>query len=55
MTKIVDIQKTSGNTEVLMIEIMLPELKFGEYELEIEAVDKNTLARSFVRKSLVIK
>lgn len=55
MTKIVDIQKTSGNTEVLMIEITLPELKYGEYELEIEAVNKNTLSSSFVRKSLVIK
>jgi VWFA-related protein len=55
MTKIVDIQKTSANINVLILEIKLPELKFGEYELEIEAVDKNTLARSFVRKSLVIK
>ncbi len=51
----VDVQKASANTEVLMIEILLPELKSGEYELEIEILDENTLARSFVRKFLVKK
>lgn len=55
MTEIVDIQKASVHTEVLMIEILLPELKSGEYELEIEVLDENTLARSFVRKFLVKK
>ena len=54
-TEIVDIQKTSTNTDVLIIEISLPELKSGEYELEIEVLDINTLARSFVRKLLVKK
>jgi len=53
--EIVDIQKANANTEVLMIEILLPELKSGEYELEIEVLDENTLARSFVRKFLVKK
>lgn len=54
-TEIVDIQKTSTNTDVLIIEISLPELKSGEYELEIEVLDINTLTRSFVRKFLVKK
>ena len=54
-TEIVDVQKTSTNTDVLMIAISLPELKAGEYELEIEVLDVNTLARSFVRKFLVMK
>lgn len=54
-TEIVDIQKASTNTDVLMIEISLPELKSGEYELEIEVLDINTLARSFVRKLLIKK
>jgi len=35
-----------------MIEIRLPEIKPGEYELEIEALDEKTLARSIVRNSL---
>ncbi len=54
-SEIVDIQNVSANTEVLMIEILLPELKLGEYELEIEILDKKTLARSFVRKYLIKK
>jgi len=54
-TEFVDVQKASANTEVLMIEILLPELKSGEYELEIEVLDVNTLARSFVRKFLVMR
>ena len=54
-SEIVDIQNIRANRDVLMVEILLPELKLGEYELEIEVLDENTLARSFVRKFLVIK
>jgi VWFA-related protein len=54
-TEIIDIKNTSAKTDVLMIEIRLPDLKPGEYELEIEALEKKTFARSFVRKFLVKK
>lgn len=54
-TEIVDIQKTNTKTDILMMEIRLPDLKPGEYELEIEALEKKTSARSFVRKLLVRK
>jgi len=53
--EIVDIQETSAKTDILMMEIRLPDLKPGEYELEIEALEKKTFARSFVRKFLVRK
>ncbi len=54
-TEIVDIQKTNTKIDILMMEIRLPDLKPGEYELEIEALEKKTSARSFVRKLLVRK
>lgn len=54
-TDIVDIQETSAQTDILMMEIRLPDLKPGEYELEIEAFEKKTSARSLVRKFLVRK
>jgi hypothetical protein len=54
-TEIIDVQKADANTDILMMEIVLPVLKRGEYELEIEAVDEHTEARFFVRKSLEIK
>lgn len=53
--EIVDVQNTSAQTNILMIEIGLPDLKPGEYELEIEALEEKTLARSFIRKFLVRK
>lgn len=53
--EIVDIQETGTQTDILMIEIRLPHLKPGEYELEIEALEKKTFARSSVQKSLVVK
>ena len=53
--EIVDFQNISPNTDILMIEIRLPEIKPGEYKLEIEAFDEKTLARSIVRKILVKK
>lgn len=53
--EIVDIQETGAQTDILMMEIRLPDLKPGEYELEIEALEKKTSARSFVRKFLVLK
>jgi len=53
--EIVDIKNTDTNTDILMIEIKLPDLKPGEYELEIGALEKEILASSFVRKFLVKK
>jgi VWFA-related protein len=53
--EIVDIQETDTQTDILMMEIRLPDLKPGEYELEIEALEKKTSARSFVQKFLVRK
>ncbi len=53
--EIVDVQETGAQTDILMMEIRLPDLKPGEYELEIEALEKKTSARSFVRKFLVRK
>ncbi len=53
--KVVDIKDTDTNTDILMIEIRLPDLKPGEYELEIEALEKERLASSFIRKFLVKK
>ena len=54
-TEIVDIQKVDANTNILVMNIQLPEIKFGEYELEFEVFEKISLTRSFVRKILVIK
>ena len=53
--EIVDVKNTDTNTDILMIAIRLPDLKPGEYELEIEALEKEILASSFVRKFLVKK
>lgn len=53
--EIVDVQKAGAGAEILVMEIALPEVEPGEYELEIEAVDKNTLGLYYVRKSLVFK
>ncbi len=53
--EIVDIQETGTQTYILMTEIRIPDLKPGEYELEIEALEKKTSARSSVRKSLLVK
>jgi hypothetical protein len=54
-TEIIDIQEISTKTDILMIEIRLPDLKSGEYELEIEALEIETRASSLVRKILVKK
>ncbi len=53
--QIIDVQAMRDNKDILMIEMRLPDLVPGEYELEIEACDKNTLTRSFVRKLLIMK
>jgi hypothetical protein len=53
--EIIDIKNTNTKTDILMIEIRLPDLKPGEYELEIEVLEREILASSFVRKSLVKK
>jgi VWFA-related protein len=54
-TEIVGFQNINPNTDILMIEIRLPEINPGDYELEIEAFDEKILARSIVRKILVRK
>jgi VWFA-related protein len=53
--EIIDIKNTNTKTDILMIEIRLPDLKPGEYELEIEVLERGILASSSVRKSLVKK
>ena len=54
-TEIIEIKNTNTNADILMIEIRLPDMKPGEYELEIEALEKDTLASSLIRKFLVMK
>lgn len=53
--EIVDVQETSTGTDILMIKIKLPDIPPGEYELEIDALNEQSLARSSVRKFLVRK
>jgi len=53
--QIVDVKRIYTNFEVYMIEIGLPKLKSGEYELELNATAKETQASSSIRKLLVIK
>jgi len=50
--QIVEAQTIGENRDILMIEMKLPDLTPGEYELEIEAVTKNTSSRFSVRRSL---
>lgn len=53
--EIIDIKNTNTKKDILMIEIRLPDLKPGEYELEIEVLEREILASSSVRKFLVKK
>ena len=53
--QIKDVRTLSENKDILMMEIGLPELALGEYELEIEATAKNTSSRFSVRRSLTKK
>jgi len=53
--QIPDAHAISDNKNVLMIEMRLPDLAPGEFELEIEAIEKNTSASFSVRRSLKIK
>jgi VWFA-related protein len=50
--QIKDVRPVSKNKNILMMEIGLPELAPGEYELEIEATAKNPSSRFSVRRSL---
>jgi VWFA-related protein len=51
--EILDAKSVSSNKDILMMEMRLPDLAPGEYELEIEAVVKNTSARFSVHRLLV--
>jgi VWFA-related protein len=45
----------SSNKDIVMIEMKLPDSGPGDYELEIEALEKNTSSRFSVRRSLAVK
>jgi hypothetical protein len=49
------VRSISGNKDILMIKIQLPDCGPGDYELEIEAKEKNTSSRFSVRRSLMVK
>ncbi len=51
--QITDVQSTSDHKDILMIEMELPLLVPGKYELEIEAIEKNTSASFYVRRSII--
>ncbi len=53
--QILDAHAISDNKDILMIEMKLPDLVPGEFELEIEAIEKNTSSSFSVRRSLKIK
>ena len=53
--QIIDVQAIRDNKDIMMIEMRLPDLVPGEYELEIEAIEKNTSASFSVRRSLKMK
>ena len=53
--QIIDVQAIRNNKDIMMIEMRLPDLVPGEYELEIEAIEKNTSASFSVRGSLKMK
>lgn len=53
--QIIDVQTIGDHQDILMMEISLPDLNPGEYELEIEAIDQNTSDSFFIRKSLIKK
>jgi VWFA-related protein len=53
--KITDVRSINENKDILMMEISLPELAPGEYELEIEAFGKDTSARLSVHRSLILR
>jgi hypothetical protein len=49
------VHKVAGNKDIVMIEMKLPDPAPGEYELEIEAIEKNTSSRFSIRRSLTVK
>ena len=51
--QITDPKPIGANKNILMIEVRLPDLVPGEYELEIEAMEKNTSSSFFIRRSLI--
>jgi VWFA-related protein len=51
--EILDAKPISDNKDILMMEMSLPDLLPGEYDLEIEAIVKNTSASCSVHRSLV--
>jgi VWFA-related protein len=53
LIQIIDVQTIRNSKDILMIEMRLPDLEPGEYELEIEAIEKNTSASFSVRRSFI--
>jgi len=52
--RIIDIHTIDKNKNIIVVEICLPDLEPGKYELEIEAVEKNRSLKSSTRRSIVI-
>ena len=51
--KIKDVRSVSETKDILMMEIGLPQIAPGEYELEIQAVGEKTSSRFSLRRSLI--
>lgn len=52
--RLVDVKRVDSKKEFIMIEIDLPSLNSGEYELEVKAIAIDTKAQFSVRKLLVV-
>jgi len=53
--QITDVRTINENKDILMMDIRLPELAPGEYQLEIEAVGRDTTVRLSVHRHLILR
>jgi hypothetical protein len=53
--RILDSKRAENGKDTLVLEIDLPELRPGEYELEIKATESTTNAQSIMKTSIVKK
>jgi hypothetical protein len=53
--RILEAKRAENGKDVLMLEIDLPDLRPGEYELEIKATESTTQAQSLMKTSIVKK
>ncbi|MEW6456159.1 MAG: VWA domain-containing protein [Acidobacteriota bacterium] len=53
--EIIDFKEINESSDILILAISLPELRPGEYEMEIEAKEKEIISSSIVKKLLIIK